>query len=147
MKEIVVIFICSFDPFHKGLPCYHVDSVVRETGEIFNERVSAILVNGTYVGDDELGKLVNDFRVNNPDNMHYELLKEESRYYKETMEGIKHMCEIWEEERLEGRAEGRAEALKSSLKSLMETMHLSVEDAMNALKLTEEERQICRELL
>ena len=51
------------------------------------------------------------------------------------------MCEAWEEER----REGDLNRMIASLKSLMETMNLNLEDAMNALKLTEEERQICRE--
>lgn len=40
----------------------------------------------------------------------------------------------------EGRAEGHAEGLIKSIKSLMETMNLSAEQAMNALKVPEAER-------
>ena len=53
------------------------------------------------------------------------------------------MSEAWEEERREGRIEG----LLASLESLMETLNLSLENAMNAIKLTEEEKQICIERL
>ena len=51
------------------------------------------------------------------------------------------MCEAWEEER----REGDITRMIASVISLMETMNLSLEDAMNALKLTEEEKQICIE--
>ena len=41
---------------------------------------------------------------------------------------------------LEGRAEGRTEGTLSSIKNLMETLGLSIEAAMNALKVPEDER-------
>ena len=40
----------------------------------------------------------------------------------------------------EGRAEGRTEGTLSNIKSLTETLELSVEAAMNALKVPEDER-------
>ena len=40
----------------------------------------------------------------------------------------------------EGRAEGRTEGTLLSIKSLMETLGLSIEAAMNALKVPEDER-------
>ena len=42
--------------------------------------------------------------------------------------------------RAEGRVEGRAEGTLSSIKNLMETLGLSIEAAMNALKIPEDER-------
>ncbi len=49
--------------------------------------------------------------------------------------------------RAEGLAEGRAEGILSSIKGLMETMNLSIEQAMAALKLPEAERQKYMDLL
>ena len=43
--------------------------------------------------------------------------------------------------RAKGRAEGRADGILSSIKNLMETMNLSIEQAMAALKVPETERQ------
>ena len=40
----------------------------------------------------------------------------------------------------EGRVEGRAEGTLSSIKNLMETLGLSIEAAMSALKIPEDER-------
>jgi len=47
----------------------------------------------------------------------------------------------------EGRAEGRADGILSSIKSLMETMNLSIEQAMAALKVPEAEQQKYMDLL
>ena len=139
MCDIVVIFICDFDPEGKGYPLYHVKRIVEETNEDFEDGIRIMLVNGTYQGDDEIGRLVHDLRCTHPDDMYNEVLREANKYYKETKEGQRIMCDAWEEERREGKL--------ASLKSLMETMSLTLEEAMNALKFTEEEKQICRERL
>ena len=46
-----------------------------------------------------------------------------------------------------GRREGRAEGIISSLKSLMATLGMSVEEAMNALRIPENERGTYTDLL
>ena len=65
----------------------------------------------------------------NPDNMNYALLADRVRYFKEDKEGVQTMCKIWKEVR----DEGARENLVVNLKTLMETMHLSIEEAMDAL--------------
>ena len=51
------------------------------------------------------------------------------------------------EGRAEGLAEGRTETMVASLKSLMETMNLTVDNAMNALRVPEAERNNYRQAL
>ena len=54
------------------------------------------------------------------------------------------MCNVFEEfgkeMREEGLREGKRETLLSKLKTLMETLHLSEEQAMNALRIPDEAR-------
>ncbi len=57
------------------------------------------------------------------------------------------MCNLSKGVREKGRAEGRADGIMSSIKSLMETMNLSIEQAMAALKVPENERQKYMDLL
>ena len=137
----IVIFICSFDPYHKGLPIYTVKRKIEELGIDFDDKCKIIYVNGTYRGNDKIGRLVSDLMCTNPNDMYNEVLKKRVKYFKEDEGGRKEMCEIWEEIKQKGILEG----IMTSLESLMETMNLNLEDAMNALKLTEEEKQICRE--
>ncbi len=54
---------------------------------------------------------------------------------------------VEEKGRAKGRAEGRADGILSSIKGLMETMGLSIEQAMAALKIPEAERQKYLDLL
>ena len=50
------------------------------------------------------------------------------------------MCKAFEDYRLKGKREGKLEALRN----LMETLHLPLEQAMEALKIPEQEQEIYR---
>jgi len=54
---------------------------------------------------------------------------------------------VMEKSFAKGRAEGLADGILSSIKGLMETMNLTIEQAMAALKVPETERQKYRDLL
>ena len=143
LPENIIIFLCSFDYYHAGLPKYTIKRTVKELGIDYGDKSKIIYVNGTYRGNDKIGRLMSDLMCTDPDDIHNEVLKQRVKYFKEDEGGQREMCEIWEEIKLEGEFKGKL----TSLKSLMETMNLSLEDAMNALKLTEEEKQMCREKL
>ena len=93
-------------------------------------------VNGTYRGNTELGKLMHDFSCWDPAEMNFELLKDATRYYKETQEGVEYMCKAFEEVRNESKQEEKI----SNLKAMMETLSLNAQQAMDALKIPTEER-------
>lgn len=56
-----------------------------------------IYVNGAYAGNDEIGKLMHDFRCSDPKDMHYEEIAKVAQYYKETKKGQEIMCRAMEE--------------------------------------------------
>ena len=58
LKDSYVIFIYKHDKFKKGLTLYHVDRVVREIEEAFNDGS----VNGKYKGNDYIGRLMKDYK-------------------------------------------------------------------------------------
>ena len=61
------------------------------------------------------------------------------RLFKTTEEGVNEMCEVIEkyiaEGRREGRSEGRREGKAEAIRNLMESMSLTAEQAMKALKI------------
>ena len=79
-----------------------------------------------------------------------EFLENEEKYKNQEREGY-NMCqamdELREEFRAEGRAEGRAETSLACIQNLMETMQLSLEQAMNALRIPEDSRPRLKQLL
>jgi hypothetical protein len=78
--------------------------------------------------------------------MYCDTLKKQVHYYKETEGGREIVCQIIEEfaeERAEERAElKRIDTLLDSVKNLMETMKLTSEQAMDALKISLEDRSV-----
>ena len=81
----------------EGLPCYQIKRMNISTGKPFNDGSHILYVNGTYRGNTEIGKLMHDFSCWDPAEMNYELLKNATRYYKETQEGVEYMCKAFEE--------------------------------------------------
>lgn len=98
LPETYVIFITSDDYFEKGLPLYTIDRRINELGmELFKDEEHIIYVNGKYNGDNELGKLIHDFRCKNAKDMNYKVLADRAYNLKETEGGKNTMCAIMEE--------------------------------------------------
>lgn len=141
MKDSYVIFMYKHDKFNKGLPIYHIDRYVRETNELLEDGSHIIYVNGKYKGDDPIGQLVSDFHQKDADNMHYKELADGVRHFKETEGGREDMCEA-----VEKYGERKADRRQLiDIINLMESLSLSAEQAMNALKIPESERAIFAE--
>lgn len=97
LPETYVIFITENDVLGGNEPIYHIERVVKETGLDFEDEEHIIYVNGAYRGDTPLGKLMHDFSCKNPNDMHFKLLADKTRYYKEDEKGVAAMCKIMED--------------------------------------------------
>ena len=71
LRDAYVIFICQHDKFGDGEPVYHIDKVIRENGEPYNDGAYTIYVNGVYQGEDNIGKLAHDFNCKKADDIFY----------------------------------------------------------------------------
>lgn len=149
LKDSYVIFIYKHDKFKKGLPLYHIDRYVRETNQLFDDGSHIIYVNGNYKGNDEIGKLMNDFHQTNPENMQYAALAKGVRHYKETEKGRGNMCEAVERYARQYAKEHAEEYAKEyvmhekavSTKNLMENMKLTLDQALDAMGIKGDERE------
>lgn len=97
LPETYVIFITENDVIGKNKPLYHINRWIEETGEIFKDGSHIIYVNGACKDDTPLGWLMKDFSCTNPSDMHYRILADRVRYFKEDKEGIQAMCRAVEE--------------------------------------------------
>ena len=55
-------------------------------------------VNGAYWDDSDIGRLMHDFSCSDPNEMHFDLLRDTARYYKENPKGVDFMCRAFEYE-------------------------------------------------
>ena len=135
LNESYVIFITENDIMKKGLPIYHVDRIVRETGEAFGDESHIIYVNSQVKDQTALGKLMYDFSCINAKDMHYKILADRVRYFKEDEKGVETMCKAMEEMRNETAHEKAVEIAERMLKS----GKLSYEEIAEFAELTIEE--------
>lgn len=120
LKDSYVIFIYKHDKFGKGLPVYHINRHIEETGELFSDGSHIIYVNGKYKGDDEVGRLIRDFHQSEAEKIENKALADGVKHFKETKGGRKLMCEAVEKyaqevaEEREKKAEKRGEKEEKS---------------------------------
>ena len=135
LRETYVIFITRNDVLGSGLPIYHIDRTIEETGEKFKDDAHIIYVNSSIQNETKLGKLMQDFWCKRGEEMNYEVLAERFSFFKEKKEGVNQMCEILDEVKEEGKNEGKIEFLVD----LVKTGVLSISEAAKKIKMSEEE--------
>lgn len=135
LPETYVIFITENDVLKKGYSLYHIERIIQEDGEPFEDGEHIIYVNGAYEGNDPIGRLMNDFRVKDPNEMFSDVLKRKSKFFKETEEGQATMCRMMEEMR----RESEANATIRVLATLVEQKKISLSDAAQTSQMTEAE--------
>ena len=133
--ESYVIFITENDIMKAGLPIYHVDRMVKETGELFGDESHIIYVNSQIKDESQLGRLMHDFSCKNPNDMCFSVLANRVRYFKEDTKGVATMCRAFEEVREEGERRKAIEAAKR----LLSGGKLSYEEIADAMGLSVEE--------
>ena len=130
-----MIFITENDVLERGLPIYHIDRVIKETGEVFQDESHIIYVNSQMRNETALGKLMHDFSCTSAKDMYYEVLAERVHYFKEDEKGVATMCKAMEEMRNEAVKEERVEVARQ----LLELGKLSYEEIAKIAKMTIEE--------
>lgn len=99
LNETYVIFITENDVLKAGLPIYHVDRTIQETGTFFNDQAHIVYVNSQIKDETALGKLMHDFFCTNSKDMNYSILAQRVRYFKEDTKGVAAMCRAMEKMR------------------------------------------------
>lgn len=116
LPETYVVFITEHDVIGDGQPLYQIERYITGSGKKFDDGSHILYVNGEYRAETPLGKLMHDFSCTNPADMHYAVLAERVKFFKESKEGISIMCKVMEDMRnaslQEGIQIGRQEGLQ-----------------------------------
>ena len=148
LPETYVIFITEHDVLGENLPLYTISRAVEQSGSRFADGTHIIYVNGERRDDTALGRLMQDFFCKNPDDMHYQLLADRTRYYKKADEGVQKMCKIMDDIKKEGLAEGRETAQLEFATKLLRSEHMSYAKVAQLSSLSEEQvRQLAETVL
>lgn len=115
LPDSYMIMITQNDYFGRSLPVYTVNRHIEELDEKFKDGSHIVYVNGSYRGDDPLGRLMQDFSCKNAKDIHYKELADGVRHFKEEG-GRKIMCEAVEKYAQEKAKEAaRVAAIKSTI--------------------------------
>ena len=151
LGETYVIFITERDVLHEGLPIYHIDRYVRETGKPFEDGSHILYVNAQCRSDTPLGKLMHDFHCTDARDMNYPVLAERVHYFKDNVKGATNMCRAVEQLARDERAEGREEGTKygqlKTIRAFMDDLGIPFEQAMKAAKIPESDWPEYKQLL
>lgn len=141
LPETYVVFITEHDVMAKGLPLYQVERCILATGEKFEDGAHIIYVNGAYRDEMPIGKLMYDFSCTDPADMHYGVLADRVRFFKESKEGVAIMCKAMEDMRNQTLREGMMEvarrmlaAGKYALEEIAEISGLSLDEVKKLQK-------------
>lgn len=135
LPEAYVIFITENDIFKHGDARYYINRFIEKYQEPFNDGAHIIFVNGAYEGHDEIGKLLHDFRSNDPDEMLLKPLKETVSRYKNNPEEAMKMSKELDDWLKEEREEGEKTAQMNSIRALMKNAGVTAEKAMELLSI------------
>ena len=139
LNETYVIFITENDVLKSNLPIYHIDRVVRETGEVFEDESHIIYVNSQIKDETNLGKLMHDFSCTDPADMRYPVLADRVRYFKEDTKGVATMCRAMEKMRDESIREGARANSIAVAQRMLKNGKYSYDDIVEVSGLTLEE--------
>ena len=138
LAETYVIFITENDILKAGLPIYHIDRTIKETGAMFGDEAHIIYVNSQIKDETELGRLMHDFSCTGGKVMHNKISPVRGRYFKEVAEGGETMCRAMEEMR----KEAAVEELLKTLRNLMKNLGWTAEQALTAMGVSETDKGI-----
>lgn len=142
LRDSYMVFITHTDIFGHGIPIYTVNRYFEEFDAPFNDGSHIVYVNGSYAGEDAIGKLMHDFGCKESKDIYYSELAKGVKHFKEEEGGRKIMCEAVEKYAEQKAERKRVDALCEAVMNLMETMKLSAEQAMSAIKVSENDKEI-----
>jgi hypothetical protein len=139
LNESYVIFITENDVLKKGLPIYHIERMVTETGEPFGDEEHIVYVNSQIKDETSLGMLMHDFACTEAKDMFYQVLADRVRYFKEDEKGVTVMCKAMEDMRAEAARESAKENTLLIAKNMLGMKKFTYEDIAAATGLTVDE--------
>ena len=95
-------------------------------------------MNGSYDGDDDIGRLMHDFRCKEPSELITPVISERITYLKTDEKGRESMCQMMEDMR----NEAALEKTRAIARNLIEIGKLSVEEIADATGLSVDEVEL-----
>lgn len=102
LTQTYIIFITENDILKGDQMLYTIKRYVEQTNKQFADGSNIIYVNTGKTDDTALGKLIHDLKCVDPEQMYYEVLRQETKIGKNDRERMKKMSSIVDEIRADG---------------------------------------------
>lgn len=134
LPELYVVYISNFDVFEKNKTIYHVDRILRETGDIVDNGFHEVYVNAQVDDNTEISELMKLFKSSGSEgNEKFPRISRAIKHFK-TGKGRNIMCKAVEEY--------AKETEKQTIKNMVANMlreNMSDETIIKVAKISEEE--------
>ena len=127
VPNVIGIYISKFDMFQSGKTVYHIDRVVRETGEIQDNGLQEIYVNTKIDDGTDIAELMKIFTISDAyDFEKFPKVSKRKKQFKESEGGNEEMCDL-----VENYAKQKAEAAakEAAEKAAKETAEKAAKEA------------------
>ena len=128
LRDTYVIFITENDVMGRGQDMYVFDRMDRISGLDFGDGAHVVYANGTWRGNDALGRLMHDLNCSDADEMYFDLLKRRVSEFKNSEEGRYTMCKAMERIAERNKAEGKRETMLATAKRMLKDGILALKD-------------------
>lgn len=151
IPDVYVIYISRFDMFKSNCTVYHVDRIIRETGEVVENGFYEVYLNaGNNAGNNDGSKtaeLLQYMTATNGGNAKFPNISKRVKYFKEEEEGIEIMCDIVEAYAQERAKKAAKEVARETARKFFES-GVSYEIVEKSIDLPSEElKQIYEEVM
>lgn len=141
VPEVISVFISRFDVFKLGRAVYHVERIIKETGDVVDNGVREVYINAENYDASDIADLMRLFVEDAVyDDDKFPVSSQRKRRFKTTEEGVNEMCEIIERNRAEayaeGEARGEARGTLITLMNLVRKNRITVEEAAEDANMT-----------
>lgn len=94
--ELYIVYISEFDFLKKDKTIYHIEKIIRETGEAVDDGLHEIFVNTTIDDGTDIAELMSCLTKKEVKNAKFPRLSAEVKRLKETEGGLNAVCEVME---------------------------------------------------
>ena len=145
LPERWVVVVLERDPDGPARRLRHYRACELSDGSALEDGAHLLYANAAWRGDDKLGSLMADFCESDPDRIRDDMVRKRVQYLKRDPEGVREMCrisdEIFNEGVQKGIEKGATSNLLENVRSLMETLHLTAQQALDALRVPADDQE------
>ena len=145
IEDIIVVYISEFDIFKGNRVIYHVDSVIRETGEKVDDGLERVFVNTQVRDETTVSEYLSCLIEKEVNNSKFPVLTKRMNYLKHQEGGLQAVCEVMEKYEKKAAEEANIRAIKKMIIDFNASKEIILKDyteeeynaALNEIKLVQ----------